>query len=43
MRPPLHNMFILKFLSKLLSLIKVQTLIFLKGRVKEKKKAVALL
>lgn len=38
MRPPLHNMFILKFLSKLLSLIKVQTLIFLKGRVKEKKK-----
>lgn len=38
MRPPLYNMFILKIMSKVLPLIKVQTLIFLKGRVGEKKK-----
>lgn len=37
MGPALYNTLIFKILSKLLSLIKVQTLIFLKGRVGGKK------
>lgn len=39
--PSLYNMLILKILSKLLSLIKVQNLIFLKGRVGGKKQSLS--